>query len=273
MGKFDGVLLASDYDGTLRPEDLDYVPKPTLEAIDYFCANGGLFTVCSGRNLPFFQDEMKYILKVNAPAIVSNGVFIYDDADDKILYEKELPMSARQDIASFQRMFPDCGFEVHKGTKVYVTQERSNMQYHLSKLTRPFEHADIEELDLPYSKFEVYLPKDENGKVDPQYADKVGRVLNEKYAAFLSDTMMDVGPKGITKGTGLLKLAEILKIKRENIYCIGDSWNDVPMIEVANIGFVPENGRDPVKRLGRVVKSAAEFAAKHVVEILDEIYD
>ena len=273
MGKFDGVLLAADYDGTLRPEELDYVPKPTLEAIDYFCENGGLFTVCSGRNLPFFQDEMKYILKVNAPVIVSNGVFIYDDEDDKILYEKKLPMSAQQDIAEFQRMFPDCGFEIYQGAKMFVTQERSCMQRHLSNTMASFQRADIEDIDMPYSKFEVFLPKDEKGRIDQQYAGRVVGALNEKYAAFLSDTMIDVGPKGITKGTGLLKLAEMLKIKRENIYCIGDNWNDVPMIEVANIGFVPENGIDSVKRLGRVVRSAAEFAAKHVVEILDEIYD
>ena len=47
MGKFDGILLCSDWDGTLS--DSGNIPKANIDAIRYFQREGGLFTFASGR--------------------------------------------------------------------------------------------------------------------------------------------------------------------------------------------------------------------------------
>ena len=47
MGKFDGILLCSDWDGTLF--DGTSIPENNVEAIRYFQRNGGTFTLSSGR--------------------------------------------------------------------------------------------------------------------------------------------------------------------------------------------------------------------------------
>ena len=47
MGKFDGVLLASDYDDTLYGTDMT-VSAENVKAIEYFTAQGGTFTVATG---------------------------------------------------------------------------------------------------------------------------------------------------------------------------------------------------------------------------------
>ena len=57
MGKFDGVLLASDFDNTLVwTEDalrqgtaMPQVPERNREALRYFMANGGRFAISTGR--------------------------------------------------------------------------------------------------------------------------------------------------------------------------------------------------------------------------------
>ena len=48
MGKFDGLLLASDFDDTLYGLDLR-IPERNLEAIRYFTGEGGRFAVATGR--------------------------------------------------------------------------------------------------------------------------------------------------------------------------------------------------------------------------------
>ena len=47
MGKFSGVLLASDYDDTLIAHDGTY-PARNARALDYFTAEGGRFTLPLG---------------------------------------------------------------------------------------------------------------------------------------------------------------------------------------------------------------------------------
>ena len=62
MGRFDGVLLASDFDNTLvYTEDvllsggvLPPLSRENREAIEYFMAEGGIFSVATGRALPSF---------------------------------------------------------------------------------------------------------------------------------------------------------------------------------------------------------------------------
>ena len=63
MGKFTGVLIASDFDNTLIYTEnalKGLEPMPELlpenrEAIEYFMAQGGTFSIATGRALPSFN--------------------------------------------------------------------------------------------------------------------------------------------------------------------------------------------------------------------------
>ena len=48
LGKFEGVLLASDFDDTLVGSDCE-VSRGNREALEYFVREGGRFTVSTGR--------------------------------------------------------------------------------------------------------------------------------------------------------------------------------------------------------------------------------
>ena len=77
MGKFDDVLLASDFDNTIlnteRPRrtggPIPPVSQGNLTAIRYFMAEGGRFAVATGRALPAFRMFADKV-PMNAPAIV-----------------------------------------------------------------------------------------------------------------------------------------------------------------------------------------------------------
>ena len=51
MGKFDGILLCSDFDMTLAQNEI--ISPENAAAIRYFTENGGKFTIVSGRHPGF----------------------------------------------------------------------------------------------------------------------------------------------------------------------------------------------------------------------------
>ena len=83
MGKFDGVLIASDFDNTIvYTEDALYAGAPTPDislenraAIEHFMAGGGTFCVATGRAKPSFEPIRRRIPS-NGPTILFNGAAI-----------------------------------------------------------------------------------------------------------------------------------------------------------------------------------------------------
>ena len=91
MGRFQGVLLATDYDDTLYSTDGTISPE-NRQAIEAFVAQGGRFCISTGRSYINFAIQMeRERLPVNAPVILSNGASIYDFAQEKSLWLKHLP--------------------------------------------------------------------------------------------------------------------------------------------------------------------------------------
>ena len=100
MGKFDGVLLASDFDDTLYGLDLR-IPERNLEAIRYFTREGGYFVMSTGRAHRTFA-PFAPLVPMNAPAVLSNGAAIYDFQADRML---ESRISASRKALIFTPMF------------------------------------------------------------------------------------------------------------------------------------------------------------------------
>ena len=71
VGKFDGILICTDLDGTLYKNDKSISPK-NCEAIEYFKQEGGLFTFVTGR-MPFFVSNIYETVEPNVPFGCING--------------------------------------------------------------------------------------------------------------------------------------------------------------------------------------------------------
>ena len=93
MGKFDKVLLASDFDNTLvytqgaleRGEPVPPMPERNRTAILHFIEEGGHFAMSTGRALPAFARHAKDI-PINTPSVIANGAAIYDFQVNKYLH-------------------------------------------------------------------------------------------------------------------------------------------------------------------------------------------
>ncbi|MDE6923374.1 MAG: HAD hydrolase family protein, partial [Oscillospiraceae bacterium] len=92
-------------------------------------------------------------------------------------------------------------------------------------------------------------------------------------AIFSNPYLLEVTGKGCNKGAMVDRVARLLGVSRENLYCIGDNQNDIPMLALSAIPFAPANCAQEVKDWGaRVLAHCDGHAVAQAIEILDSIY-
>ena len=61
-------------------------------------------------------------------------------------------------------------------------------------------------------------------------ADNINMFFGENVVAYANNFVVDVVPKGISKATGLEFVVEYADIDEADVYTIGDSYNDIPLM-------------------------------------------
>ncbi|NCB63643.1 MAG: HAD-IIB family hydrolase [Clostridia bacterium] len=285
MGKFDGVLLASDFDDTLYSSNLTGPDSPARQetdqgtgpiltsenhaALEYFIAQGGRFTVATGRSKRTF---VRYVgrIPMNAPAILANGAVIYDFDAGKELYHATLRPQVAGDSKALAAAFPTLGFELQFDDAVYIYRPNDITWLHLKRLGLDYQECALEEMPTPWTKLVI---QDHHGSLL-----EAQRYLNERWGdyyepIFSNAHLLELTSKGSTKGGMVLRVAERLGISREHIYCIGDNQNDIPMLAVSAIPFAPANCAREVRDWGAtLLGTCEENCVAQLVEILDRRY-
>ena len=67
---------------------------------------------------------------------------------------------------------------------------------------------------------------------------------------------IEVNNGGVNKGAGLLKLGEILGIKREEIMACGDGMNDLKMLKEVGFAVAMANGTKEIREAADYVTAA-----------------
>ena len=165
MGRFRGVLLATDYDDTLYSTNATISPE-NRQAIEYFVAEGGKFCISTGRSYINFAIQMeKERLPVNAPVILSNGASIYDFATEESLWLKHLPPLAPRHLAQVCRAFPQVGFEAYHQDEVFTFRANEVTRHHLTRCHLTGVPRAIEAMPVPWIK--VILQHPDPGMLQP----------------------------------------------------------------------------------------------------------
>lgn len=268
MGIFEGVLLVSDFDDTLVNRSKQ-VPERTQSALDLFVKEGGRFTLASGRGLESVRLQVPG-LPIGVPVIVANGTQIYDLSAEKLLFEAEFPETAKADFAAVLDAFPTSAVEIFGDGQLYAVRPNEVTKLHLEITGQHARTAELEEIPEPwvYAKFE-----DDHERLEAMQRWMKVR-LGDRYGVFFSHPMLlEITPGGCNKGTGVLKLAELLDIQREHIYCAGDNENDLAMLEAAAVGFTPAGSSQAALGTADVIVCDCDKGAiADVVEYLQEKY-
>ena len=268
MGKFDGILLASDFDDTLYDAVLQ-IPERSLEAIRYFIREGGYFCVSTGRAHRTFA-PFAPLVPMNAPAVLSNGAAIYDFQADRMLEQTCLPCGAPADLAAVMEAFPSLSLEVYHGEDIYVCNPNEITFAHLKKVNCDYTQCAIPDMPTPWVKGILHQEREVLLPVQSWLLERWG----ERYEAIFSNPRyLELTRKGSNKGGGVARVAKLLGVAPERVYCVGDNQNDIPMLALSAIPFAPANCAEEVRNWGaRILCSCGDGVIGDIVDILDGLY-
>ena len=246
-------MVGLDLDGTLlnsNKEITDYTKKVIAEAID----NGCIVLAATGRPLSAVP---QYLLDVVGTQYVltTNGAVIVDMKTGENIYEHLLPVEltaqaldifAEYDVLT-EVFIDDVGYTDAKtlaNVEKYVGSSPSMIAY-MKESRIPVESVKekLYELKKPVGKAHAIF-------ADPSLREKVKEHIQSVMDVDLTSSSprdLDVNKKGANKGLGLLRLGEILGIKREEIMACGDSFNDLEMLVEAGIGVAMGNAEEDLK--------------------------
>ena len=252
MGKFDGVLFASDFDGTLAyaPAHNHYdisVSAENRQAIEAFTAQGGTFVVASGRGHSSFQNFAP-LVPFNGPCLFANGAEIYDFAQDKTIKSFPLPPLARSHLAELLDECPTLAMEFYcPNDRLFIVHPNEISYSHLNHLSITFEQGEL--TDVPQTDWYKVLIEQEHD-VLAKARDIINSRWSDHYECMFSHSvLLELNAKGVSKGNSVRWLADHLSIAPQHIYCMGDNENDISMLEISAIPFAPENAVPAVKTL------------------------
>ena len=268
MGKFDGLLLVSDFDDTLY-DSHHRVPPRNLAAIHYWLREGGWFTVATGRAYTTFAPYF-HLAPINAPVVLSNGSAIYDFHTDTMLVETQLDPQAPQDFQALMDAIPSLGMEAYHGEDIYVFRPNEVTYSHMRKVGTEYTVCPIPDMPTPWSKIIV---QQEYGQLLQARAWLEEHCPQRYEAIFSNRYYLEITRRGCNKGGMVQRLMDMLGVERDNLYCVGDNQNDIPMMALSAIPFAPANCAQEVKDWGaQVLCHCDEGVIGHIVELLDRKY-
>ena len=248
MGKFDGLLLVSDFDNTLVYTeealrlcvDMPPVSDVNQAAVEHFMAEGGIFSIATGRAKPAFETVVDGI-PMNGPTVLFNGAAIYDFRQRRYLVTAFLPDTVREHITQVVTALPEVAAELyHDDNTIHALNANDVTRRHMHVTHSPSIEVDsIEQVPSPISKT---LFSTEEEHLDALLAYLKAQPWYDDYEVVPSAvTLVELTAKGANKGGMVQRMAALLGIQQENVICVGDHANDISMLTWAGEGYAPAN--------------------------------
>lgn len=226
-------FLVSDFDGTFYINDENI--QINIEKVKEFRNNGNIFAIATGRS---FLDSMKDLKKFNIEydyLIINHGATLLDK-NYQLIRNYPIDNKAKNDIKNEFNIIDDENTFVCK-----ALESRTSIN-----------QDDITKIHIRFSS------KDEQFKSN--------NILNTKYKDYIksypimnSYNSIEIISSSTDKSIAINEIAKIENIKSSNIYTVGDSFNDIEMLETFS-GFCMANSEEFVKsKIDKKVSSVAEI--------------
>ncbi|MCY9206232.1 phosphoglycolate phosphatase [Bacillus atrophaeus] len=214
-------LIAIDMDGTLL-NDEQLISEGNRQAIREAEDKGVYVVISTGRTLMTCR-ELAESLKLSSYLITANGSEIWDSEFN--LVERQLLHTDHIQMMWDLKNKHNTNFWASTVDKVWRGEFPESITDH-EWLKFGF---DIEDDDI---RNEVLTELKKNKELE---------ITNS------SPTNIEVNALGINKAAALTKVSEKLGFTMENVMAMGDSLNDIAMIEKAGVGVAMGNAQDIVK--------------------------
>ena len=253
MGRFDGYLLVSDFDGTLIGEN-HQISAENHQAIAEFVREGGRFCGATGRtelNVRPYIGE----LPLSVPWILYNGAAIFDFEKNAFVYKALLDRQRmRPFVDKIIKHFPTVNVQIYPSgpyCQVNACAAPDSVSVHEAQAC---ENRAID--DVPETWFKILFCSDDSDEISAIEAmfdaDPLSQEVHNTRSA---RRYFELTANGVNKGTALQALKKILIPKPRCVVAIGDYNNDIEMLDEADIAAAPESALPEVKSHADIITS------------------
>lgn len=252
-------LICIDMDGTLLV-DTQKVSEENKRAIKEAINKGVHVAITTGRLYgcaKLYSDS----IGLKTPIIASNGAFIGDINGDTIF---ENPLS-ENNIRDFLKITSKYDLFSYLTTNSSIISFKEVPEDHMYKvLNKTLKKDDqivfhtLDNIDSVYDFHDENILKGVSiEKIDFCKLNKAKEELkscsSDLEIVSSWNNNFEVMKKGSSKGDAVKQLSKFLNIDKKDIMCIGDSENDLSMIEYAGIGVAMGNASEDVKSKAKYV--------------------
>lgn len=272
------TLYMSDMDGTLLNND-GAVSQKSRETINRLVKRGMLFSVATARSLMSVAEILENV-DLSAPAVLMNGVFIYDFSKKKAVKYYEISNNQLKSIigifekhnkSPFLFLFGDDGllYESYTDLKLKIHKDF----YEARKKMFDGRFKKVEKLAAPPRQHAVFISlSDTYEDLKPIYEQVVK--IDGITASFYADTyteywFLEVYNAQASKANG----AEFVKnyVGADKIIAFGDNRNDIILFSYADEKYAVENAVDELKVCATSVINSNENDG--VADFLEQNFD
>ncbi len=257
-------LAAIDMDGTLLPSFGYEISRRNLRALRAAQDAGIIVVIATGRRAAFATPLLEGLgLRADMPLITSNGAVIRTFGGAPI-DRWTLDTAAARGLCGLLRGFgvmvftfdqPGCGKLVLEDLE--LAQARMELWVEANRdaieVVRPLEQV-FQTRGAPIQGMVAgpipAMREAEKAFASSMWSD-VCECLRTEYPA-RDLAILDLLPRGISKGTALERLAGRLGVNRLEALAIGDNWNDVDMLEWAGQSYLMGNAARELRAMARM---------------------
>lgn len=219
-------IIFFDIDGTLVTEDARAViPQSTREAIKLTRQKGNLTFINSGRTAFNISPRVK---ELGFDGYIC-GCGTYIEYGGEVLFSRTIPQEECRSIAELMRK---CRVTpVYEHSDGYFFDDKAPIADGLKEFMEVFVDSGIdisgrvEDDDFGFDKFVIWVNPESDMEL---FAREIGKSFSiiDRGGGFYENV-----PLGYSKATGIETVLKKLGISMNNAYAIGDSMNDLPMLE------------------------------------------
>ncbi len=239
-------LIASDFDGTVRTDEKGLARD--IAAIKKWKEAGNKFAIISGRNAPQIRDIAK---KYDIPAD-----FVLGDSGNTCYVNCTLDYyhSSKADV------LPELYDMLLKHNAYYVVVNRPEEATVVYRERESGINCTVFGNLEDFSEFTQVSAVFNSFEEAAEAARAINSYFGNKLCALQNFDCLDVVPDGRNKAVSLEYLSSRLGVEENDVYCIGDNYNDILMLDRFS-SFVVENAPDDVKSHAsvKIVPSVADM--------------
>ena len=241
-----------DFDGTLC--QLPPVSKRNIEAVKSYVEKGGKFIITTGR---IFQAAYPQILSFGVKmdrAIVSQGAQIYDLDNIKPIttftIEDSLSKRISDSLIKFREKYTDLEAFMYLNEECYFSG--NNLAFvdtfcDILKIKPKFTNSSLYEFIKKSNMYPtMFLAMINENDIDNFIKELNVELNNSAFICKSRGVLLEIMPKNVNKGTAVEQVCKEYGIMLNDVICIGDSGNDVPMLQKAGLSCAPSDASSEV---------------------------